>query len=109
MKRSEIWTVAGGGAYTSKPRPAVIVQDDAFAERDSITLCPLTTDPADAPVFRIPVEPSSRNGLSSRSWLMADKLSTVPRERLGSRIGQLEDDLLLRLNRSILVFLGLAR
>lgn len=109
MKRGEIWTVAGGGSYTGKPRPALIVQDDAFMERDSITLCPLTTDPADAPVFRIPVEPSSRNGLTSRSWLMVDKLSTVPRERLGSRIGQLEDDLQLRLNRSILVFLGLAR
>lgn len=107
--RGEIWTVAGGGAYTGKPRPVVIVQDDAFAERDSITICPLTTDPTDAPVFRIPVEPNSRNGLSSRSWVMVDKLTTVPRARLGSRIGQLDDDLLLRLNRSILVFLGLAR
>ncbi len=68
----------------------MIVQDDAFAERDSITLCPLTSDPADAPVFRIPVEPSSRNALSSRSWRMVDKLSAVSRERLGSRIGSTE-------------------
>ena len=51
MKRGEIWTMAGGSGYAGKPRPVLIVQDDAFAERDSVTVCLITTDPADLPVF----------------------------------------------------------
>ena len=109
MKRGEIWTMAGGSGYAGKPRPVLIVQDDAFAERDSVTVCLITTDPADLPVFRIPVEPTADNGLRAASHLMADKVTTVQRSRLGQRIGQLADDDLLRLNRSLLVFLGLAR
>ena len=109
MKRGEIWTMAGGSAYAGKPRPVLIVQDDAFAERDSVTVCLITTDPADLPVFRIPVDPTADNGLRAASHLMADKVTTVQRSRLGQRIGCLADDDLLRLNRSLLVFLGLAR
>ena len=109
MKRGEIWTMAGGSGYAGKPRPVLIVQDDAFAERDSVTVCLITTDPADLPVFRIPVEPTADNGLRAVSRLMVDKIATVQRSRLGHRIGQLADDDLLRLNRSLLVFLGLAR
>ena len=109
MKRGEIWTMAGGSGYAGKPRPVLIVQDDAFAERDSVTVCLITTDPADLPVFRIPVEPTADNGLRAASHLMADKVTTVQRSRLGQRIGCLADDELLRLNRSLLVFLGLAR
>ena len=101
--------MAGGSGYAGKPRPVLIVQDDAFAERDSVTVCLITTDPADLPVFRIPVEPTADNGLRAASHLMADKVTTVQRSRLGQRIGQLADDDLLRLNRSLLVFLGLAR
>ena len=101
--------MAGGSGYASKPRPVVIVQDDAFAERDSVTVCLITTDPADLPVFRIPVEPTAVNGLRAASRLMVDKVTTVQRSRLGQRIGCLADDDLLRLNRSLLVFLGLAR
>jgi mRNA interferase MazF len=109
MKRGEIWAMAGGSGYAGKPRPVLIVQDDAFAERDSVTVCLITTDPADLPVFRIPVEPTADNGLRAASHLMADKVTTVQRSRLGQRIGCLADDDLLRLNRSLLVFLGLAR
>ena len=109
MKRGEIWTMAGGSGYTGKPRPVLIVQDDAFAERDSVTVCLITTDPADLPVFRIPVEPTADNGLRAASQLMVDKVTTVQRSRLGHRIGQLAGDDLLRLSRSLLVFLGLAR
>jgi len=101
--------MAGGSGYAGKPRPVLIVQDDAFAERDSVTVCLITTDPVDLPVFRIPVEPKADNGLRAASHLMADKVTTVQRSRLGQRIGCLADDDLLRLNRSLLVFLGLAR
>ncbi len=61
MKRGEIWTLAGGGDYTGKPRPAVIVQDDSFDATASITICAFTTDPTDAPLFRIPIHPSESN------------------------------------------------
>jgi mRNA interferase MazF len=101
--------MAGGSGYAGKPRPVLIVQDDAFAERDSVTVCLITTDPADLPVFRILAESTADNGLRAASRLMVDKVTTVQRSRLGHRIGQLTDDDLLRLNRSLLVFLGLAR
>ncbi len=109
MKRGEIWTMAGGPGYASKPRPVVIIQDDAFDETASIIVCLVTSEAIEAPILRLPVEPTSVNGLHQTSDLMVDKLVTVPRGRLGQRIGQLGDDDLLRLNRSLLVFLGLAR
>ena len=81
MKRGEIWTVAGGKDYAGKPRAVVIVQDDNFDATDSITVCAFTTDPTDAPLFRLPVEPTERNGLRSPSRLMVDKITTVPTPR----------------------------
>lgn len=108
MKRGEIWTVAGGNGYTGKPRPAVIIQDDAFDATASIIVCALTTDPIAAPLFRIPIEPDADNGLRATCRLMVDKIASVPKSRLGKRIGKLDDEDLVRLNRAALVFLGLA-
>lgn len=108
MKRGEIWTVAGGADYAGKPRPAAIVQDDNFEATRSITICAFTSDPTEAPLFRILVKPNERNGLHAPSSLMVDKLTTVPKEKLGSRIGRLDDEEVVRLNQALLVFLGLA-
>lgn len=107
MKRGEVWTVSGAG-YAGKPRPAVIVQDDRFDATASITVCVFTTDETEAPLFRLPVAPSESNGLKSVSRLMVDKLTTVSKQRLGDRIGRLADEDMVRLNRAVLVFLGLA-
>ncbi|HEV2641361.1 MAG TPA: type II toxin-antitoxin system PemK/MazF family toxin [Candidatus Elarobacter sp.] len=107
MKRGEIWTVAGGRGYVGKPRPAVVVQDDRFDATDSVTICAFTTDPTDAPLLRIPVAPDERTGLREPSCLMVDKLTTVSRSKLGTRIGTLSDEEIVRLNRAIAVFLGL--
>ena len=101
--------MAGGPGYANKPRPAVIIQDDCFPETLSIAVCPLTSQPTEAPILRVLVEPSPENGLRETSRLMVDKVTTVPRSRLGQCIGCLADDDLLRHNRSLLVFLGLAR
>lgn len=109
MKRGEIRTVAGGGAYTGTPRPCVIVQDDAFDATQSITVCAFTSDPTEAPLFRIRVEADERNGLSVPSSLMVDKITTVPKDRIGARVGHLSDEDVLRLNQAMIVFLGLAR
>jgi mRNA interferase MazF len=108
MKRGEIWTVSGGSAYTGKPRPAVILQDDPFDATSSVTVCVFTTNPTDAPLLRIPVNPSEQNGLREPCRLMIDKITTVPRSRVRARIGRLEDDHMTMLNRAIAVFLGLA-
>ncbi|MDE2376263.1 type II toxin-antitoxin system PemK/MazF family toxin [Bradyrhizobium sp.] len=108
MKRGEIWTLAGGKDYTGKPRPVVIVQDDSFDVTNSVTVCVFTTNETDAPMFRLPVGPTERNGLRAPSRLMVDKISTVPKSKLGIRVGRLDDEDLLNLNRAILVFLGLA-
>jgi mRNA interferase MazF len=108
MKRGEIWTVAGGPDYAGKPRPAVILQDDAFEGTASVTLCPLTTHQVDAPLIRLPVEPTKQNGLRVASHLMTDKITTVARSKLQKRVGTLADEDLIRLNRVVLVFLGLA-
>ena len=108
MKRGETWTVAGGGDYAGKPRPAVILQDDRFDATDSVTVCAFTTDPTEAPLFRLAVDPSERNGLRVPCRLMVDKITTVPRARLGQRLGRLDDADMARLNRAAVVFLGIA-
>ena len=108
MKRGEIWTVAGGPDYAGKPRPAVIVQDDSFDATGSITICAFTTSELDAPLFRLPIKPNPKNGLRSPSRLMVDKITTVPKSKMGALIGRLDDADIARLNQSILVFLGLA-
>ena len=108
MRRGDIWTVAGGKDYVGKPRPVVIVQDDSFDATASITICAFTTDVTEAPLFRLPVEPNDRNGVLATSRLMVDKITTIPKSRLGAQIGRLDDDDMLRLNQAILVFLGLA-
>ena len=108
MKRGDIWTVAGGADYTGKPRPAVIVQSDLFDGTRSVTICPFTTDPTDAPLLRIAVLPDAANGLREPCRVTLDKLVTVPRARLGTRIGRLDAETMSQLGRGIVVFLGLA-
>jgi mRNA interferase MazF len=108
VKRGEIWTVAGGKGYSGKPRPAVILQDDRFDVTDSITLCAFTTDPTDAPLFRLLIEPSTGNGLRAACRLMVDKIATVAKSKIGARVGRLADEDVVRLNRAVLVFLGIA-
>ena len=108
MRRGDIWTVAGGRHYAGKPHPVVIVQDDSFDATESITVCAFTTDKTEAPLFRLPVEPNARYGLRAACRLMVDKISTVPKTKVGARVGRLDDEDILRLNQAALVFLGLA-
>jgi mRNA interferase MazF len=107
LKRGEIWTVAGPQDYAGKPRPAVILQDDRFDATESITICVMTTDPTEAPLIRIPIAPNERNGLKTLSRLMVDKITTVPKNKLGHRIGHLDAKDIERVDQAILIFLGL--
>ncbi|MFT3854841.1 MAG: type II toxin-antitoxin system PemK/MazF family toxin [Ilumatobacteraceae bacterium] len=108
MRRGDIWTAAAGSGYVGKPRPVVIVQDDRFDATASVTVCAMTTDSTEAPLFRLVIEPDEHNRLRESSRLMVDKVTTVPRHKLGEQIGRLGDDDIVRLNRAIIVFLGLA-
>ena len=108
MKRGELWVAAGGGDYTGKPRPVAIVQDDRFAHASSVTVCALTSDPTDAPLFRVALSPSPENGLHEPCRVMVDKITTVRRERLSRRIGTLSAADMRRIERAMLVFLGIA-
>lgn len=108
MRRAEIWTAAAGGGYAGKPRPVVIVQDDRFAATNSVTVCVFTTDPTEAPLFRLRIEPDAMNGLQQACSLMVDKITTVPRIKLRQHVGRLSDEEMVRLGRAILVFFGLA-
>ena len=108
MRRGEIWTVAGGKDYAGKPRPVVIVQEDSFDATDSITICAFTSDETEAPLFRLVVKPNERNGLRTASRLMVDKITTVPKSKIGGQIGRLDDEDIVRLNQAMLVFLGMA-
>ena len=86
----------------------LIVQADEFSETDSITICPLTTHSIGTRHARAPVEPTPDNGLNEPSFAMADKITTLPRGRLGKRLGALKPTAMAPVNRAMLVFLGLA-
>ncbi len=108
MRRGELWTAAAGAGYAGKPRPVAIVQDDRFDATDSVTVCPLTTDPTAGPLLRLLVEPTEQNGLRLSSSLMVDKVTTVRRTKLGERLGRLSSRDMVRVDRALAVFLGLA-
>lgn len=103
-----MWTASGGKHHAGKPRPVLIIQDDVFNKTASVTVLPLTTDTVDVPLLRIQLEPDSDNGLSMSSRIMVDKVTTMPRAKLGERIGRLSDTDMVALSRSLFVFLGLA-
>jgi mRNA interferase MazF len=108
MKRGDVVTVAVAGDY-GKPRPAVIVQTNAFPEtHSSVVLCQMTSELSDAPDFRITIEPSDASGVRVRSQIMADKPVTVRRERIGRTIGRLRDEDIRRLNIALAFVMGLA-
>ena len=86
----------------------MILQDDRFDLTGSITICAFTTDSTEAPLFRLAVEPDENNGLRATCRLMVDKITTISKAKLGAHIGQLGDEDMVRLNRAILVFLGIA-
>ncbi|MGH3874362.1 MAG: type II toxin-antitoxin system PemK/MazF family toxin [Pseudonocardiaceae bacterium] len=107
MRRGEVWTAAVGKGYAGKPRPVVIIQDDRFDATDSVTVCAFTTDPTEAPLLRIPISADAVNGLRQPS-LMVDKITTMPRSKMGERIGRLADEDMVALGHAIVVFLGMA-
>jgi mRNA interferase MazF len=107
LKRGDIVTIAAPGDY-GKPRPALIIQADVFDDiHASVSVVPLTSTIIDAPPFRITLDPSRQNGLNRVSQIMVDKVLTLPREKIGKRIGHLGNTLMARVGRALSVWLGM--
>ena len=98
-------TVVTSGDY-GKPRPALIVQADTYAEHPSITVLPLTSELHDVTLLRVTVEPSEGTGLRRRSQVMVDKATTIPRTKAGSLIGRLDETTLAKVSQALGAFLG---
>ena len=108
MRRGDVIVVAATGDF-GKPRPAVIVQTDAFPETHaSAVICQMTSEMVEAPDFRVTIEASETNGLRARSQIMADKPVTVRRARIGRSIGRLDDNDIARLNVALAFVMGIA-
>jgi len=106
MKRGDIVTVAMQGDY-GKPRPAVVVESDNFAEHPSVVLLPISSTLVDAPLFRVAIEPSEENGLNKPSQVMVDKITTYKKERVGNAFGSIEHAKMVEIERALVVFIGL--
>ncbi|NJO54313.1 MAG: type II toxin-antitoxin system PemK/MazF family toxin [Bacteroidales bacterium] len=108
VRRGQFVVIVLSGDY-GKPRPALVVQSDLFAELPSVVICPLmTTLRDDADQFRLDVEPTPRNGLREPSQIAIDKITVVPASKIGAAIGEVDDTLLVRVNRALALFLGIA-
>ena len=107
MIRGSLVTVALQGDY-GKPRPALVIQSNFFAELPSVTILPITSEFRDAPLYRITVLPTPASGLRVLSQIMIDKAQTVSRDKIGDVFGQLSDDTMLAVNRALMLFLGFA-
>lgn len=110
VNRGEIWTVAGG-VYATKPRPAVIIQDDLFDTTSSVTVAPMTSTLLDAPLMRIRIAGGDGrlSGLDHDSDVMVDRLTTVRRSNVHARVGRLTAEQVVEVERAMMAFLGLAR
>ena len=107
MTRGDLVTVAVPGDF-GKPRPALVIQSDRFAETGTVTVLLLSSALVEAPLLRPTVQPSATNGLRKPSQVMVDKAMSVRRDRVGPPIGRLDDATLLAVTRSLAVFLGIA-
>jgi mRNA interferase MazF len=107
VRRGDLVTIALQGDL-GKPRPALVIQSDLFDEHPSVTILPVTGELRDAPLFRIPVQPSASNGLSKLSQVMVDKPQSVAREKVGSIFGRLDDETMMAVNRALAIFIGVA-
>ncbi len=108
MKRGNLVTIAMQGDF-GKPRPALVIQSSIFNETHATTtILLLSSELIDAPLFRLDVSPNTQNGLTKPCQIQVDKIMSIRSEKIGKKIGELDDANLLRVNRALAVWLGLA-
>ena len=101
MRHGDLVTVALPGDF-GKPRPAVVVQSDLFANHATVTVLPVTsTVTPPTPLFRLPLKQSHDNGLQAPSCVTVDERLSVRVENTGNTIGRLDDAGVLRTNRAM--------
>jgi len=108
MKRGDLVTIAMQGDF-GKPKPALVIQADAFSDLLSLTLLPVSSALLDAPRLRVQLQPSATNGLQKPSQIMVDQALTVKRERVGPAFGRIDPDALIEVERCLAIFLGIAK
>jgi len=109
VNRGDIVVCAAPGDY-GKPRPAVVVQSDLFnPTHASVTVCPITSDLHDAPLFRIAIDAAPGNGLRVRSQVMVDKVQSLRRDRVRRTIGKLTTAQLARVGEALRLWLEVDR
>lgn len=106
--RGNLVTIAMQGDF-GKPRPALVIQANQFNQHSSMTVLPITSTIVAAPLLRITLEPSQKNGLHKPSQVMIDKVLTVKRDKIGPAFGQVDADIMLEVERCLAVFLGIAK
>lgn len=106
MQRGDLITVALRGD-AGKPRPALVIQADHFADLPTVVVLPLTSTLLDLPLLRVTIEQQSETGLHQRSQVMISRPQSVPRARLGPIIGRIDAATLLEVTRRVAVFLGI--
>ena len=85
-----------------------MIQANAFLAHDSVTVLLLSSAAINAPLLRINIKPSAENGLQLASQIMIDKAMTVKADKIGATFGRIDADTLLRVERCLAVFLGIA-
>jgi mRNA interferase MazF len=109
VKRGDVVVIVAPGDV-GKPRPAIVIQADELGDQTtSVIVCPMSSELVGTPLLRPIVEPSVQNGLRARSQVMTDKLVALRRDRIRQTIGTLEEEARERLDRALLIVLGLAR
>jgi mRNA interferase MazF len=103
--RGDLVTVSLSGDF-GKPRPALVIQSDAFSLHPSVTILSLTSDLFDAPNIRVTVQPNEGNGLQLPSQIMIDRAATLRRDKVGKRIGRIDSQLLEDVYGKLIRFLG---
>ena len=107
MNRGDLVTIAMQGDF-GKPRPALVIQSNQFDGHATLTVLLVSSTLTEAPLFRLTVDPTPKNGLRMRSQIMVDKAMTVKRDKVGGVIGRLDDEMMIAVNRSLLLWIGLA-
>jgi len=108
MKRGNIVTIAMQGDF-GKPRPALVLQSDVFSDiHATVTVALISSEIVQAPIFRLDIEPNEANGLTRPSQVQIDKIMSIRSEKIGSVIGKLNDVVMVRVNRALALWLGLA-
>ena len=108
MRRGDLVTIALQGDY-GKPRPALVIQSNFFDAHPSLTVLPVTSELRETPLFRVTIEPTDTNALRNTSQVMVNKCMTVAREKIGDVFGRIEGSHMLEVERTLAVFLGIAK